>query len=334
MFRRHVPHQADAPILELCGVAVQYDSHQVLEDISFQLTTGERVALVGPNGAGKSTTMKMITGFLPPTSGTARIGGPDILEDPIQAKRLLGYLPENGPLYGEMTVLEFLNFIAEMRGYRSTVEKAARIATVTEICHLEDVGYQPIETLSKGYRQRVGIAQAVIHDPPYMIMDEPTDGLDPNQKHEVRDLISRMASDKVIILSTHILEEVEAICSRAVVISGGQLVADGTPDELKRKSSWHGAVTLTIHGQDTSGVKQALEGLVNSGSVETLESSTAGEACRYRVFPKPNQAVAADISELTRQKNWQVDELHIEQGRLDEVFRDLTKGQKEREVKI
>ncbi len=319
--------------IETVSLSKRFGSIVAVKNLSFSVGQGEVLGFLGPNGAGKSTTMKMLTCFLAPDSGTAKICGNDVVEDPLEVRSVVGYLPESAPAYGEMTVLSFLKFVGQMRGMRGH-DLITAVERVIDMCALKSVRHQSFETLSKGYKRRTCLAQALIHDPKVLIMDEPTDGLDPNQKHEVRDLISRMASDKVIILSTHILEEVEAICSRAVVISGGQLVADGTPDELKQKSSWHGAVTLTIHGQDISGVKQALEGLVNSGSVETLENSTAGGACRYRVFPKPNQAVAADISELTRQKNWQVDELHIEQGRLDEVFRDLTKGQKEREVKI
>ena len=244
----------------------------------------------------------------------------------------IGVMSEHETVYGFMKGREFVKIMGRLRGV-SDLDAAADRAI--ELVDLVEASHRPMGTYSRGMRQRMRLAATLVHDPDILILDEPLNGADPLQRVQFQDLLRRFAADgRTIVLSSHILEEVEAICSRAVVISGGQLVADGTPDELKKKSSWHGAVTLTIHGQDTSGVKQALEGLVNSGSVETLESSTAGEGCRYRIFPKPNQTVAADISELTRQKNWRVDELHIEQGRLDEVFRDLTKGQKEREVTI
>jgi ABC-2 type transport system ATP-binding protein len=317
-------------MIETVNLSKRFGSITAVNNLSFSVTQGEVLGFLGPNGAGKSTTMKIITCFLAPDSGTARVCGHDILDNPLEVRSVIGYLPESAPAYGEMTVLGFLKFVGQMRGLRGQ-DLMTAVDRVIEMCSIKSVRHQSFETLSKGYKRRTCLAQALIHDPSVLIMDEPTDGLDPNQKHEVRELISRMSSNKVIILSTHILEEVEAICSRAVVISSGQLVADGTPDDLKRKSSWHGAVTLTIHGQDASVVKQALQGLVNTESVESLNSTGEG-ACRYRVFPKRHQVISNDISELTRQKNWQVDELHIEQGRLDEVFRDLTKGQKEREV--
>jgi len=207
---------------------------EAVRDISFTVTKGEILGVLGPNGAGKSTTMRMITGFLPPTSGTAIIGGYDIVEQPLQAKRLIGYLPENAPLYPEMTVTGFLDFVAGIRGYRGA-ERRRRVESGIERCRLEKVRHQTIETLSKGYRQRVCFAQAVLHDPQLLVMDEPTDGLDPNQKHVVREMIRSMASEKAILISTHILEEVEAVCTRAIIIADGRIIAEGTPAELKAR---------------------------------------------------------------------------------------------------
>lgn len=203
--------------------------------VSFDVNHGEVLGFLGPNGAGKSTTMKMITGFLEPTAGTVIVNGHDVLENPLAVKRSIGYLPEGAPAYGEMTVKSFLNFIADIRQLTGTNRKK-RIDEVVERINIRNVYEQSIETLSKGYKRRVGIAQAILHDPDTLILDEPTDGLDPNQKHEVRNLIKEMAEDKAIIISTHILEEVDAVCSRAIIIATGELLFNGTPSELIEKS--------------------------------------------------------------------------------------------------
>lgn len=213
-----------------------YGLFRAVDGISLQVNRGEVLGFLGPNGAGKSTTMKMITGFLSATAGTASIGGHDIKKNPLEARKLLGYLPESGPLYPEMTVREFLDFIASIRQLKGSQARAA-LERVVEACHLDKVFNQPIETLSKGYRQRVGMAQAILHDPPCLIMDEPTDGLDPNQKAEVRKLIRSMAADKAIILSTHILEEVPEVCTRVIIIARGKIVADDSPEGLMKRSN-------------------------------------------------------------------------------------------------
>jgi ABC-2 type transport system ATP-binding protein len=206
-----------------------------VNDVSFTVGRGEVLGFLGPNGAGKSTTMRMITGFIPPSSGRITIGGHDMLEDPLPAKRLIGYLPENAPGYADMTVLGFLNFAAELRGLHGDARKRA-VGRAIELCFLQNVAHQTIDTLSKGYKHRTGLAQSLVHDPDVLIMDEPTDGLDPNQKHEVRGLIKHMGENKAIIFSTHILEEVEAACSRVIIIDRGRIVANGTPAELKARS--------------------------------------------------------------------------------------------------
>ncbi|MCH2614726.1 MAG: ATP-binding cassette domain-containing protein [Opitutales bacterium] len=212
-----------------------YGDLRAVDGVSFQVKKGDILGFLGPNGAGKSTTMKMITGFLSPTSGTASVDGFDIRKHPLEAKSRIGYLPESSPAYPEMTVVEFLSYVAETRGFRSKDEVYKRLSDVIVKCHLQTVQSQSIETLSKGYRQRVGVAQSILHDPPVLILDEPTDGLDPNQKHEVRKLIKAMAEDKAIVLSTHILEEVEAICNRIIVIDQGRVRVDETPDEFKAR---------------------------------------------------------------------------------------------------
>src|SRR5207247_2491725 len=225
--------------------------------VSFTVERGEVLGFLGPNGAGKSTTMRMITGFIPPSAGTVRIGEFDMIDQPIQAKRLLGYLPENAPAYTDMTVHSFLNFAAELRGLRGE-EKNKAIHRVVEMCFLESVLYQSVETLSKGYRHRTCFAQSIIHDPDVLVLDEPTDGLDPNQKHEVRSLIRRMGEKKAIIFSTHILEEVDAVCSRAIIIDRGKIVANGTPADLRQKSEWAGAVTVRVSGINATALSQKL----------------------------------------------------------------------------
>ncbi len=205
---------------------------EAVKGISFTVSKGEVLGFLGPNGAGKSTTMRMITGFLPPTAGTASICGHDIITDPVEAKKCLGYLPEAAPSYRAMTVEDYLRFIASVRGYHGA-EARERVEAAIEKARLQPVAHKTIETLSKGYRQRACFAQAILHDPPVLIMDEPTDGLDPNQKFTVREMIREMAAEKAIVISTHILEEVDAVCTRAIVIADGEIRADGTPAKLK-----------------------------------------------------------------------------------------------------
>ena len=219
-------------MIEVNGLVKNFGALRAVDGVSFKVNRGDILGFLGPNGAGKSTTMKVIMGFLRPTAGTALVGGHDVTIDPVAVKRMVGYLPENAPAYPEMTVDEFLGFIAEVRGFRTAAESRPRIERVVNLCHLTQVRRQTIETLSKGFKQRVGFAQALLHDPPVLVLDEPTDGLDPNQKHEVRDLIKQMAAEKATILSTHILEEVEAICTRIIIITRGKVVVDATPDEL------------------------------------------------------------------------------------------------------
>ena len=221
-------------MIEIRGLVKHFGPLKAVDGVSFDVAQGEVLGFLGPNGAGKSTTMKMVTGFLSPTAGNVRVDGHDVLTDPVAAKSVLGYLPEGAPAYPDMTPLAFLRFIAEIRGLGAAAEE--RIAEVVRRVHLEGVMRQPIETLSKGYKRRVGLAQAILHDPRVLVMDEPTDGLDPNQKHEVRTLIREMGRTKAIVLSTHILEEVEAVCTRAIIITRGRIVFDGKPDALEAQA--------------------------------------------------------------------------------------------------
>ncbi len=216
-------------MIEIDGLVRRFGPLVAVDGVSFQVARGEVLGFLGPNGAGKSTTMKTVTGFLAPTAGSIRICGHDVEDDPIAAKRCIGYLPEGAPAYPDMTPRAFLDFICEIRGLNGDV-RAGRLAEVIERVHIAEVLDQPIETLSKGFKRRVGLAQAILHDPPVLVLDEPTDGLDPNQKHEVRTLIKGMAADKAIVISTHILEEVEAVCTRAIIIARGRILAEGGPD--------------------------------------------------------------------------------------------------------
>lgn len=246
-------------MIEAESLTKVYGRIRAADGVSFQVKPGEILGFLGPNGAGKSTTMKMITGFLTPTAGSARICGHSISDEPLAAKKCFGYLPETGPLYPEMTVLSFLRFVAEMRGLRREDASTAIERTIAA-CHLSEVLHQPLETLSKGFRQRVGLAQAILHDPPCLILDEPTDGLDPNQKREVRRLIASMAKEKAIILSTHILEEVEAMCTRLIIIDKGKIVADDTPSAIRAK---HGSAGVPA---DLDTVFAKLTGASNSAA--------------------------------------------------------------------
>src|SRR5580658_3274113 len=257
--------------------------------VSFTVERGEVLGFLGPNGAGKSTTMRMITGFIPPSEGTVSVGGHDIVDDPIAAKRLIGYLPENAPAYTDMTVEGFLGFIAELRGMHGDARKRA-IHRVVEMCFLESVLYQSVDTLSKGYRHRTCFAQSIIHDPDVLVLDEPTDGLDPNQKHEVRGLIRRMGERKAIIFSTHILEEVEAVCSRAIIIDRGRIVANGTPQELKRRSDQAGAITLRM----SSGSASAVTSKINQTPGVEKSVIISESPLTVRAFPKKSGEAASD----------------------------------------
>ena len=295
-----------------------------VNDVSFTVERGEVLGFLGPNGAGKSTSMRMITGFIPPTSGKVTVGGYDMLQDPIPAKRLIGYLPENAPGYADMTVHGFLSFAAELRGIHGAARKQA-ISRAVELCFLENVLYQTIDTLSKGYKHRTCLAQSLIHDPAILVMDEPTDGLDPNQKHEVRNLIKSMGANKAIIFSTHILEEVEATCSRVIIIDRGRIVANGTPQELKARSELAGAVHIRVAGVPAAAIVEQCARLAGAVRVEILgESDGKTEARIYADHARAGGALTRGVAELAGQQGWKLDEIHTEEGRLDEVFRSIT----------
>jgi ABC-2 type transport system ATP-binding protein len=291
--------------------------------VSFSVERGEVLGFLGPNGAGKSTTMRMITGFIPPTEGKISVGGYDVTEDPIPAKRLIGYLPENAPSYADMTVHGFLNFAAELRGLAGGAKKQA-VNHAVELCFLHPVLHQSVDTLSKGYRHRTCLAQSLLHDPDVLILDEPTDGLDPNQKHEVRTLIKRMGAKKAIIFSTHILEEVEAACTRAIIIDRGQIVANGTPQELKARSDAAGAVTLALVNVGGQAAVERLRALPSVREAKVVHEDIGRTVLRALPSKRANGELARNVAELAQRENWKLEELHTEEGRLDDVFRNIT----------
>jgi ABC-2 type transport system ATP-binding protein len=296
-----------------------YGSLSAVEDVSFQVGPGEVLGFLGPNAAGKTTTMRMLAGFVTPTSGRASICGHDVEAEPLEAKTALGYLPEGAPTYGEMTVRHILAFVADLRALKGA-RREQRLAHVIERLQLGGVLDQTVETLSKGFRRRVGLAQAIVHDPPVLILDEPTDGLDPNQKHEVRTLINDMARDKIIVISTHILEEVDAVCTRAIIISRGRIVADDTPAGLAARSRYHNAVSMQLEqpGQ-LAGARDAVAALPAVAQVEVSERDA-----RLTALPRAGATILPALSELAVRQGFKLKELHLESGRLDEVFRSIT----------
>ena len=307
-------------MLEISRLTRRFGALTAVDDISFSVAPGEVLGFLGPNGAGKSTTMKMITGFLAPTSGSVRVYGHDVETDGLAARRCIGYLPEGAPGYAEMTVRTFLEFIADVRGLAGT-ERRTRLDDVIARLGLGGVLPQVIETLSKGFRRRVGLAQAILHDPPVLILDEPTDGLDPNQKHEVRRLIRDVSKDKIIVISTHILEEVDAVCTRAIIVAGGRLLADDTPRGLEARSRWDGAVTLRFApGIDREAVHGRLlqRAEISAAEVASPDAVTA--------FGRRSGALLPVVTELVKREGWNVEEVRVERGRLDEVFHAITRG--------
>jgi ABC-2 type transport system ATP-binding protein len=316
-------------LIEVSDLRKSFGPLKAVDGVSLQIKRGEVLGFLGPNGAGKSTTMKMITGFIAPTSGSVRVCGHDVASDPIAAKSRIGYLPEGAPAYGEMTPAGFLDFIADIRGL-SGPRKEARIRQVVAKIHLEGVLGQSIETLSKGFKRRVGLAQAILHDPEVLVLDEPTDGLDPNQKHEVRSLIGEMAPNKAIIISTHILEEVDAVCTRAAIIARGRLLFSGTPAELEGRSRYHNAVTLSVAAAAAENVIGALSALPLVETVETRP--TGGERQRLTVTPRDRAPILEQVQQLAREHGWHFDELFVESGHLDEVFRTITTAARAGEV--
>ncbi|HUK02194.1 MAG TPA: ABC transporter ATP-binding protein [Steroidobacteraceae bacterium] len=295
-----------------------YGALVAVEDVTFEVKPGEVLGFLGPNGAGKTTTMRMLAGFVTPSAGRASICGHDVEQAPLAAKSCLGYLPEGAPAYGEMSVRGFLEFIADLRNLGTA--RNARIEYVIGRLQLASVLEQSIETLSKGFRRRVGLASAIIHDPPVLILDEPTDGLDPNQKHEVRTLINEMAREKIIVISTHILEEVDAVCTRAIIIARGRIVADDSPRGLASRSRYFNAVTVRLERPDQlAATREALAALPAVAEVEVSERES-----RLTALPRAGATILPAVSEFASRHGLALQELHLESGRLDEVFRSIT----------
>lgn len=292
-----------------------FGNFTAVDDLSFEVAPGDVVGFLGPNGAGKSTTMKMLTGFLTPDSGDILISDLSMASEAQQIKKQIGYLPEGAPGYGDMTPFQFLHFIAEVRGFKGK-EKSQRVDDVIAQVALQEVINRPIDNLSKGFRRRVGLAQAILHDPQILILDEPTDGLDPNQKHQVRKLIQNLAKDKIVIVSTHILEEVTAVCNRVMIIANGKKQFDDTPEALLKQSRYYQAVTLHFsYLADISGLAE-LEGVA--------DMEIAKDSGRVTLFPEPGKEILHKVTEHVQFRKLPVDTLFVEQGRLDEVFREIT----------
>jgi ABC-2 type transport system ATP-binding protein len=309
-------------MIEVRNLTKFFGAIKAVDDISFMVEKGEILGFLGPNGAGKSTSMRMITGFLPPSGGTAVVGGSDIITDSISARKKIGYLPENTPVYPDMSVYDYLDFCAEIRGF-SGADRKKKINETIEKCFLEGVRHQTVNTLSKGFKQRVCFAQSIIHDPEYLILDEPTDGLDPNQKHEVRQMIRKMSEEKAIILSTHILEEMDAVCTRAIIIANGRIVADDTPYNLRTQSPVHGAVLLVITHSNSGEIISLIEGIEGVKSAQILDSEN--NEMKIRVFPDTIVSpISGRIMAKLSENNYEVQSIFVEQGRLDEVFRTIT----------
>ena len=310
-------------LLDLQNLTKRFGRLTAVDAMTCSVARGEVLGFLGPNGSGKTTTMRMVTGFLPPTSGSAEVCGHEVTRAPIEVKRRVGYLPEGAPLYGDMTPVELLDFVARIRGFGGP-DKSSRIEKAVASLMLEEVAHRPIDTLSKGFKRRVGIAQAILHDPEVLILDEPTDGLDPNQKHEVRGLLNDLAGDKAIVISTHILEEIEALCTRAIVISRGRLVADEAPEALLARSAYNNAVRVRIGAEQMADTVSVL----SSAKLRFIDKSALnGRANLVVQFEDGDERdLEAVVTNALADGNLGGAEIQRERGRLDDVFRNLTAG--------
>ncbi|MBS0395978.1 MAG: ATP-binding cassette domain-containing protein [Proteobacteria bacterium] len=311
-------------MIEVNALSKRFGDVVAVSDLSFRVEPGEILGFLGPNGAGKSTTMRIIAGFIDPTAGSAAVCGHDVGREPVAARRALGYLPEGAPAWPEMTPRGFLGFIADVRGLRGELRRR-RLEDVIARLGLGPVLDRTIETLSKGFKRRVGLAQAILHDPPVLVLDEPTDGLDPNQKHEVRALIREMAPGKTIVISTHILEEVHAVCTRAVIIARGRLLADETPAALEARSRYHGAVTVSL--ADAAQIERAAALLAGLPGVSAVERDPA--EARVTALASPGADLYAAVAAAAARDGLALHGIRLEAGRLDEVFRTITAAPRE-----
>ena len=311
-----------AELIRLDGLTKHFGELLAVDAVSLSVEAGQVLGFLGPNGAGKTTTMRMIAGFMEPTAGSASVCGYDVIDDPVGVRRNIGFLPEGAPTYGDMTARSYLEFIAEIRGFDGG-EKRRRVRRIVEMVALEGVLHQRIETLSKGYKRRVGLARSLLHDPPVLILDEPTDGLDPNQKRHVRDLIREMSAEKAIVISTHILEEVDAVCDRAVVIAKGSLKADGTPEELRARAAGHNALVVTVPQAHAA----AMDEVSDVPEVAAIERLSEAEGfVRFRLVSDQRKNLAPMVSDWLRGRSIPFDEMVVERGSLDDVFHAITEG--------
>ncbi|GIV34373.1 MAG: multidrug ABC transporter ATP-binding protein [Chitinophagales bacterium] len=301
------------------GLTKNYGPQRAVDNISFEVKAGEILGFLGPNGAGKTTTMKIITCYMAPSSGTVYIGDYNILQHPDEVKRKIGYLPENNPLYTDMYVIEYLEFIAGLQGVPPE-RISDKVIDMVRKCGLDAEKHKRIGELSKGYRQRVGLAQALIHDPEVLILDEPTTGLDPNQIVEIRKLIKDLGREKTVILSTHILPEVEATCDRILIISNGKIVADGSPDTLRKQAQGQEVIRITVEEADHNQVLPALMALPTVSMAEPL----AGRINTYVVQSKPELSSRRAVYELCVKNGWVLTELTPLETKLEDIFRNLT----------
>ena len=311
------------PLLVIEDLSKRFGPVLAVDGVSFELRRGEVLGFLGPNGAGKSTTMRMITGYLAPTSGRVTVCGLDLAEAPIEVRRRIGYLPEGAPAYGDMTPLGLLRFAATLRGLAGAAQRE-RIDAVVDLLELQSVLRKPVETLSKGFKRRVGLALALLHDPDVLILDEPTDGLDPNQKHHVRALLQEMAAVKAIIISTHILEEVDALCTRAIVIAKGRIVIDARPAELEARSSYHNAVALRLRADQVGQAREVAS--VVAGVLRIEQHHADGDSAELLVFPAHGADILDPVCRAIERAGLGVTQVFVERGRLDEVFRELTRA--------
>lgn len=316
-------------MIELNKLQKKFGPIVAVESISMRVGRGEVLGFLGPNGAGKSTTMKMVTGYLWPTSGNVTVDGFDVEKDPLAIKQRIGYLPEGAPAYPDMTPRSFLRWVGQVRGLKGRA-RTQRIDEIVERVQLRGVMRQPIDTLSKGYKRRVGLAQALLHDPDVLILDEPTDGLDPNQKHEVRQLIRRLGDDKCVILSTHILEEVDAVCTRAVVIAKGKIVADDKPEMLRARSRSHNTVYVRLPSSQLVMARKLselpeIEDVHYTAKTNPRDvTHTADDLVECRIVPRKKESIAVLVNDTLRSYGATIHEMRIDHGKLDDVFRQLT----------
>jgi ABC-2 type transport system ATP-binding protein len=312
-------------MIQVDGLSKRYGEVRAVDDVSFGIRKGEVVGLLGPNGAGKTTTMKILTCYMPPTSGTVTLDGLDVVDDPLAVRRRIGYLPESVPLYDEMGVYEYLDFVGRVRGIPSA-RRSAVIGDIAGRCGLKPVIWKGVSELSKGFRQRLGLAQAVLHDPDVVILDEPTTGLDPNQIVEIRRLIRDLGKEKTVILSTHILQEVEAVCDRVLIIHQGRIIADGTPDQLHREFRGAQELNLLLKGPDPGAAREALGALAGVEAIECPDSAPDGVVTASLSCGRETD-LREPVFRLCVERGWVLLEMRRKVVSLEEIFRQLTAGE-------